>query len=63
MLASVYIAGICLAMFVSLQTLLRFGPWSELEPVVKHLTEATCYGLSIVFLAPFVIEAARVLGP
>jgi hypothetical protein len=62
MLASVYLAGICLAMFVSLQTLLRFGPWSELNPVVKHLTKASCYGLSIVFLASFIIEATRVLG-
>ena len=62
MLASVYMAGVCLAMFASLQTLLRFGPWSELEPVVKHLTKASCYALSIVFLASFIIEAVRVRG-
>jgi hypothetical protein len=62
MLASLYVAGVCLVMFLAVQAVLVFDVPSEFGRLGRRVGMAACYVLSFTFLVGFVAEIARVVS-
>jgi hypothetical protein len=61
MVASLFVASVCLVMLVSIQTMLRFDLAAELGTVGGHVTRAACYLLLAVFTVTFAVQTGRLL--
>ncbi len=59
MVASLFVAGLCLVMLVSIQAMLRFDLSAEFGTVGGHVTRAVCYVLMAVFIVAFAVETGR----
>jgi hypothetical protein len=61
MLTSLFAAGTCLVMLLSVRAILRFDLCTEFGTVGEYVTKATCQALTVVFLVGFVVETGRLL--
>jgi hypothetical protein len=62
MFASLFVAGLCLVMLVSIQAMLRFDVAAEFGTVGGHVTRAACHVLMAVFVVAFAVETGRLLA-
>ena len=62
MVVSLYAAGICLVMLVSIQAMLRFDLCAEFGTVGEYVSKAACYALTFVFLSGLVVETGRLVA-
>jgi hypothetical protein len=61
MVASLFVASLCLVMLLSIQAMLRSDLGAAFGTVGGHVTRAACYVLMAVFIVAFGVETGRLL--